>query len=52
MLSIAKTRALADVDQLIEKHGFALTDIYYREAWSEAGLPLVHVQDYFAADST
>jgi hypothetical protein len=43
MLSIAKTRVLADVDQLIGKHGFALTDIYYREAWLEAGLPLVHV---------
>jgi hypothetical protein len=38
MLSIAKTRVLADVDQLIEKHGFALTDIYYREAWLE-GIP-------------
>ena len=45
LLAIAKAGSLIDLDQLIEKHSFALTDIYYRETWLESGLALVQVQD-------
>ena len=46
LLALAKSGRLRDLDRLIEVHDFALTDVYYREVWREAGLSSVQVRDH------